>query len=84
MNSYSKPISVRQGDLATLELMWAASFPSFPCPEEKYLRGWLNTQHVSIVCSAIEHASQSHERFQNGAHAGRVVSILLRNVRFAE
>jgi len=57
--------------------------PAYACPDERWIRGWLNRASVDVVLSAIEHVADRAQRghIEGPEHASKSVSAYLSRIQ---
>lgn len=77
----------KPADVVTLKLAWQMQLPEYECPEERWIRGWLNRASVDDVLTAIERIADRAQRghIEHAEHAAKSVTAELnwRNARSA-
>ena len=67
---------------ASVELYWAAIFPQWPAPEDRWRRAWLNAADCNLdrVLAGIDHVANAVRRgkCKTEEHASRLVTLHLR------
>ena len=68
--------------ISTIELYWASTFPEWPVPEDKWIRGWLNATDcdVNVVMTAIDRIARKVKSggVTDPQHASKLITLHLR------
>jgi len=74
---------VYKTDVETLRLGWQLTFPTIPPPaEDDWLRRWLAYNGLSTVLAAFDHLSEG--RYESTEHLSKMLTVTLKDVRYAE